>query len=592
MRSIRRTTELFALAAALSTSLSCKSEVKDPIGVRREVPPQRGGTLRGASFVNVRSLDPAVAFDAASNMINRLIYDTLMSYDEGGKLVPELAESVEVSSDGKRYAFTLRPRVQLHDGRELTAADVKRSLERALHPQTPCPVGSYYERIAGYRAYHDGKANELAGVEVAGERTLVISLSEPDATFLHVMALSTAAPVCNVAGRAYDRNFSRAPCGSGPFVAVEYEPNQRIRLKRHEGYWRKGQPYLDAIDWQLSVQQFAQRFKFERGELDYMRDFSEADSSLFRQSPAWRGLGEWEKPLITSGVFMNTEIAPFDNRHVRRAVSFAIDRKAIASVYPGHIMPKTRVVPDALLDPGPPSRGQRYDLGRALEEMRLAGYAYDPATGSGGYPHEIRYLAIGDSFSQGSAELYQQQLAKIGIRTRLELVSFPTYLARASRRRTTAMAWVAWSADYADPSTFLEPNFSSAAIQEEESMNMAFFSNSRVDALLVQARRSTDAARRSSIYREAEDIVLAEAPWAVSYAFRFFELWQPYFHGYRPHPIVTQNLRGAYFDLEQRRALAAGGLACRGPFAALDRRCRSAKRGGRSALALGYWGAR
>jgi ABC-type transport system substrate-binding protein len=592
MRSIRRTTELIALSAALSTSLSCRSGVKDPIGVRREVPPQRGGTLRGASFVNVRSLDPAAAFDAASNTIHRLIYDTLMSYDEAGKLVPELAESVDVSSDGKRYVFTLRPRVRLHDGSELTAADVKRSLERTLHPSTPCPVAAYYERIAGYRDYHDGKSKELAGVEVAGERTLVISLSEPDATFLHVMALSAAAPLCERAGRLYDRNFSRAPCGTGPFVAVEYEPNQRIRLKRHEGYWRKGQPYLDGVDWQLSVQHFAQRFKFERGELDYMRDFSEADSSLFRQSPAWRGLGEWEKPLVVFGVFMNTEIAPFDNRHVRRAVSFAIDREALATMYPGHITPRTRVVPDALLDPGPPSRGQRYDFQRALEEMRLAGYAYDPATGTGGYPQEVRYLTVTDSFSQGAAELYQQQLAKIGIRLRLELVSYPTYLARAARRRTTAMAYSGWSADYADPSTFLEPNFSSAAIQEEESMNMAFFSDRKLDSLLAEARRSTDAARRASLYRAAEDIVLAEAPWAVTYAFRFFELWQPYFHGYRPHPILVQNLRGAYFDLEQRRALAAGGFACQGPFAALDRRCRPAKHGTRTTLALGYWGAR
>jgi ABC-type transport system substrate-binding protein len=592
MRSIRRTTELIALFAALGVNFACQSSVKDPIGVRREVPPQRGGTLRGASFVSVRSLDPAAAFDAASNMMGRLIYDQLVSYDASGKLVPQLAEHVDISSDGKRYTFTLRPRVLFHDGRELRAADVKRSLERALHPDTPCPVASYYERIAGYRAYHDGKAGELTGVEVTGERTLVITLSEPDATFLHVMALPTVAPLCELAGGRYDRNFARTPCGTGPFVLVEYEPNQRVLLKRHEGYWQKGKPYLDAIDWQLSMQQFAQRFKFERGDLDYMRDFTEADSSLFRASPAWRGLGEWEKPLMVNGLFMNAEMPPFDNRHVRRAVSFALDRQALAAVYPGHVTPRLRIVPDALLDPGPPSRGQRYDPARALEEMRLAGYAYDPAAKTGGYPHEIPYLTVPDSFSQGSAEIYQQQLAKIGIRLRIELVSFPTYLARATRRRTVPMAFIGWSADFADPATFLEPNFSSAAIQDEESMNMPFFSNSRLDALLVEARRSTDPVHRATVYRQAEDIVLEEAPWAVTYAFRYFELWQPYLHGYRPHPILVQDVRNAYFDLEQRRALADDRGICRGPFAAFDRRCRPARAGTRSALALGYRGPR
>ena len=113
--------------------------------------------------------------------------------------------------------------------------------------------------------------------------------------------------------------------------------------------------------------------------------------------------------------------------------------------------------------------------------MRLAGYPYDPATDSGGYPHEIRYLAVPDSFAQGAAEIYQQQLAKIGIRHHGSSSSAfrPTWRA-LRRRRTVAMAYSGWHADYADPSTFLEPNFATAAIQEEESMNMRVSSPIRV----------------------------------------------------------------------------------------------------------------
>src|SRR5678816_4040122 len=120
-----------------------------------------------------------------------------------------------------------------------------------------------------------------------------------------------------------------------------------------------------------------------------MREFSEADSLLYRTSPAWRGRGEWEPSLATNGTFMNTEMPPFDNLHFRRAVSFAIDRKEVASVRPGHVKPQLKIVPNVLIPDAPDYPGQRYDFEKALEEMKLAGYAYDPKTGKGGYPREV-----------------------------------------------------------------------------------------------------------------------------------------------------------------------------------------------------------
>jgi ABC-type transport system substrate-binding protein len=242
-----------------------------------------------------------------------------------------------------------------------------------------------------------------------------------------------------------------------------------------------------------------------------------------------------------------------------------------------------------LLDPGPGAYRQTHDLARALEEMRLAGLAYDPASGLGGYAQEIPYLAVVDTFSQQSAEIFQQQLARIGIRIRIELVSFPTYLARAARRKNALMGYTGWQADFPEPSTFLEPNFASSSIQEEESMNFSFFSDRTFDELLRRARRTTDAAERAALYRKAEDRVLEEAAWAVTYSYRFFELWQPYVHGYRPHPVLSYYVRNAYLDREQQRRVAHGGSFCRSPFAALKRGCRGAPA---TALGLAYGGSR
>lgn len=394
---IRMKTERTRAALLCLLLAGCEGKVAPPIGKDRDVPPQRGGTLRTAFFTDVRSLDAATAFDTASSAIESLIYDRLVSYDDKGELSPQLAETIDASEDGKRYVFTLRRGVRFHDGTELRASDVKRSIERSLHVKTPCPVPSYYERIVGYAAYHDGKSEDLAGVRVEGDWVVSITLTEPDATFLHIMALPVVAPLCKSAGKVYDRNFSSAPCGTGPFKVVRYENGQVIELTRHDGYWQKGKPYLDGVVWYLSMQSFTQRFKFEQGDLDYMRELSEADSQLYRTSPAWRGRGEWEASLTTAGTFMNTEMPPFDNRHFRRAVSFAINREQVASIRPGHVQAHGKVVPDVLIPTTPDYPQQRHDLERARSEMKLAGFDYDPATGHGGYPEEVPYLAIIDS---------------------------------------------------------------------------------------------------------------------------------------------------------------------------------------------------
>lgn len=554
-------------------ALGCSTGVAAPIGEDREVPPTRGGVLRTAFFTDVRGLDAATAFDTAASAIESLIYDGLVSYDKEGKIVPVLAERIDKSPDGKRYVFPLRRGVTFHDGTELTASDVKRSIERALHVKTPCPVPSYYERIVGFSDYHDGKTDALAGVVVEGDYQIAILLSEPDATFLHIMALPIVAPVCKSAGKVWDRSFAGSPCGAGPFKVTRYENGQIIRMVRHEGYWQKGRPYLDGIDWFLSMQSFTQRFKFEQGDLDYIRELSEADSLLYRTSPAWKGRGEWEPSLTTGGTFMNTEMAPFDNRHVRRAVSYAIDREQVASVRPGHVQAHAKMVPNVLIPASADYPQQHYDYALALEEMRLAGFAYDPKTGQGGYPHEIPYLAILDSYAQTAAEVYQQQLARIGLRIKIQVVGWPTFLAKTGRRKTAPMGFSGWHADFPDPSTFFEPILASKSIQDEESQNAAFFSDKGFDDLLDRARRSTDDGERKELYRQAEAVVAREAPWATTYTYSYFEIWQPYVKGYRPHPVLSQYLRDAWLDDGGRKSVALS-ERCSGRRGVFDRlRC-------------------
>jgi ABC-type transport system substrate-binding protein len=220
-----------------------------------------------------------------------------------------------------------------------------------------------------------------------------------------------------------------------------------------------------------------------------------------------------------------------------------------------------------------------HDESRALAEMASAGYPFEPKSGQGGYPREIDYLTLPDTFEQQSAEVYQQQLARIGIRIRLRLATYATYLAEVSRRRTTTMGWCGWSADFPDPSNFFEPNLASSAIADQHAQNFAFFANPALDAILARAHAERVHERRMADYAEAEAIVRDEAPWAPTYVSRSFEVWQPYVRGYAPHPIVPERLNDVWLDRPAQLARGRGKSALGSiTFAPFGSRARSRAR--------------
>lgn len=547
----------------LSATLGCDDKLSPPIGERVEGAPKRGGVLRTAFFTGIRTLDPATGFSTTNAALGGLMFDTLMTYDDDGKLVPGLAERYTASPDGKRYVFELRRGVLFHDGSELTADDVVRSVRRTLAPDTPSPA-SFYDRISGYADYRAGKSKQL-GVHAEGKYRVSFELSQADSTFLHVLALQLVAPVCKSAGETWSNAFGSAPCGTGPFQLVRYEPNLYVKFKRFEGYWQPGKPYLDGVEWQLKVESLTQRYKLEQGELDYVREFSRADLGRLRGDPRWAPFGEWEQPHTVFGAFMNTELPPFDNVHMRRAVAFAINREHIAAIRPGQIVPQYKLVPNVIIPATPDYPAQRYDVAAALEEMRLAGYPYDPETGEGGYPEEIDYYALVDSFGQQTAEITQQELKRIGIRINLRLVGWPTMQALTGRRKTAEMGTTGWHPDFPEPSNFFESTLSTDAISEENCQNSAFFSNHELDELMKKARVSKDQAERQRLYRRAESIVTEEAPWVFTHSQRYYEVTQPYVHGYHPHPVMTQRVRWSWIDtsqLQQKIACWLPGKRC------------------------------
>jgi ABC-type transport system substrate-binding protein len=545
---------LVAVALALVSLGGCSSPLEAPISAAHpnDETPRRGGTLHLATFGDLSTLDPAASADSFSASVIRLIYAGLVDFDASGKVVPDLAAAIEEADDGRTYRFALREGARFQDGTEVTAAEVKRSFERALHPTTPSPA-SYFEGIEGFAPFSEQKAPHLDGIVVEGRYLIAIHLRERDATFLQLLALANLRLTCPSAGERYTPTW--APCGAGPFKLPTggWERNRTLTLVRNESYFRPGVPYLAAVTWELVSTQIAEGLKFARGDLDLIGDLNHADTVRYQADPRWQLLAAYDPPShIVQGDAMNTEIPPFDNVEVRRAVAAAIDREHIVLLRASNLTLATKPVPP-LPAYEPPPIGQTHDLASALEHMRKAGYAFDPATGRGGWPAPVSYDTNRQGFSESTGVLVQQDLAKIGIQIALRVSSLGTWTALTHHRGKSAMSPQGWHEDYPDPRNFLEPRFGTKSIGEENGLNYSFYSNPRVDTLLERARRELDAAARTGLYADVERILCDEAPWAFEYSFRFYQVRQPYVRGYRTHAMWTGDVIPIWLDRARER---------------------------------------
>jgi ABC-type transport system substrate-binding protein len=328
---------------------------------------------------------------------------------------------------------------------------------------------------------------------------------------------------------------------------ARFDHGERVVLERFADYHREGEPYLDGVTWELSVPPQTQRYRFERGELDVITELPGIDVYRYANDERWRDHRVWIGRPLNHFVFMNTKMAPFDNRHLRRAVAAALDPEPLASVR-ASVGPTQRVLPPSVPGPAQEPAMRRHDVAAALREMVLAGYAYDPLTDAGGYPDPIDYITIPDTFAQASAEVFQQQLARVGIRIRLELVAWATWLVMISEPEKVQMGWRGWGADYPDPSTFFEPILTTSAIQTAGTQNVSFFSHAELDDVVARARREPQWSRRMELYQRAEEIVRDEAPLVPVYGARALALFQPRVRGYVAHAVLPERYRDVWLD--------------------------------------------
>lgn len=544
-----------AATLGIAGALAPRPVVAPPIGAAAtegDPSPVRGGELRLASYVSARTLDPALAFDELSVSIGRHVYGRLLTWSDG-EIVGELLTGVTWNDARTSLSATLAGELRFSDGEPLTASDVKRSLERALNRATPCPGASYFAALSGFDAYHAGKADGLDGIEVVDDTHLVFHLTGPSPGFPALLTLGFASPVCRSAGAVASTKAPDPPCGGGPFAIESFRAEDGVHLVRNPHADDAHAPWLDAIDWRFNVRPTSQRYRFERGEQDLVHDLSAADGGLYAADDRFAGLRAWVGATKINGIFLNTELPPFDDPDLRRAVSLAIDTTVLDLVRAD--VPST----DRIVTPGIPSRGQAdgpiraHDLSGALQAMSDAGYPYNPDTGEGGYPEVIEYLTVPDSFEQAAAEIYQQQLRRIGLRVELRLLPFQAFRAQVSRRGGARMGWTSWGADFPDAANFFDPMLLSSSVGDQ-SENVAFFQSPALDALVGEMQQTADGPERAALVIAAERLVAAEAPWIPTHLARTLEVWQPRLRGYTPSALSPLDFTRAWLSDARDRA--------------------------------------
>ncbi|KEO54594.1 peptide ABC transporter substrate-binding protein [Thioclava indica] len=468
-----------------------------------------GGNIIITYKDDVATLDPAIGYDWQNWSMIKSLFDGLMDYVPGTtELRPGLADSYDVSDDGMTFIFHLRPGVTFHNGREMTAEDVKYSLDRVTNPVTQSPGAGFFASIMGYDAMADGSASELSGVEVVDPATVKITLSRRDATFLHVMALNFASIVPKEAVEEWGTDFGKHPVGTGAYKLANWTIGQQLVFAKNTEYWRAGVPYLDQITFEVGQEPIVALLRLQKGEVDVPGDgIPPAKFEEVMSNPAEKARVVEGGQLQTGYITLNVKTPPFDNLKVREAVNMAINKQRITQMINGRAIPANQPLPPTMPGYSKDYKGYAFDADAAKALLAEAGFA-------DGFSTEL-YVMNTDP-NPRIAQAIQQDLKAIGVSADIKSLAQANVI-EAGGAGKAPMIWsggMAWIADFPDPSNFYGPILGCAGAGEG-GWNWSKFCDPEIDAEATKADSYTDPANpeRLAMWSDVYEKVMEQAPW-------------------------------------------------------------------------------
>ncbi|MEV8545491.1 ABC transporter substrate-binding protein [Streptomyces sp. NPDC051572] len=447
-----------------------------------------GKAAKGGSVLVVRdkdsvSFDKTMVFSNASTWVYVQIYETLTIGGKDGKTVePWLATGWTQSTDKLTWTFALRKDVTFSDGTAMTSADVKFSIDEASSTK------------GGWEFINSA----IDKVTAPDPHTLVITTKYPWAPLLADLACPSNGIIPKNYGGRGKKAFYEAPTGTGPFLWDTWDKGNRLTLKANRKYWRAGLPYLDKVTWQVVPDANTRSVMLRGGQaqIDENPPFS-----TLSQLEAVQGLDVTLFPSTrTDYLVMNEKHKPFDDVHVRRAISYAIDREQlIKAVLFDHGTPA-----DSLFMPTVPyydknTRGQSYDMDRAKAELAKSSVP-------GGF--STTYLAAaGDSTDAAIAQVLQASLKELGITMKITN-SDPSAVHDLQNKLDYDISHVYWTMDIADPDELAQ-----FAVVPDGGGNSMFtgYSNKQAQHLAQQAAKTLSTGERQSLYSQLQNLLAQDA---------------------------------------------------------------------------------
>jgi peptide/nickel transport system substrate-binding protein len=500
---------VFGTGAALTVPFAPTWAMAGSAQTAPPVQPKKGGTLVVAWEADPGVLVPGLSTGGATVRALVLIYDGLVHQDltkpasqvDTPPLIPGLAERWTISPDGLTYTFNLRRGAKFHDGTEFDADAAKFNFDRAMdekHPFFDATLRSINFSLAGYRWIRETR--------VVDKYTFQMILQEPFPSMLGNLASRTAGMVSPAAMQRLGRErFAQAPVGSGPFKFVEQERGVKAVVERNPNYWG-GAPLLDRVVIRPIIEPSSRVAALVAGEVDVMVVIPPDSVHQLR----------FNKNIIVAFAgpphiwfwMLNCRATPTKDRRVRQAMNYAINRQGLTK----EILRDTASVAKGAFPPGNPGfdrnnvQGYTYDPPRARRLLAEAGY-------QNGFEMRCFYPASGTGMMVPTPmnEYVQANLRDVGIRVQFEVMEFGAFIARArlGLDNETSALQTSWSSD--DP-FWLETMFDSELHPPKGNVR-TWYKNEQVDRLLDQARREMNQPKRLQFYRQAEKMIVEDAPW-------------------------------------------------------------------------------
>jgi len=420
----------------------------------------------------------------------------------------------------------LRKGIFFSNNREVKAEDFKYSFKRVLDPGNESPNTWVFDKISGAEDFMKGRAGDVDGIRLIDDYTIQFRLKKPFSPFLKLLAMTAAYVVPREEVARSGPDFSAHPVGTGPFMLKEWRTNREIILEKRENYF-SAPAKVRGIIYRIIPEDLTAVTEFEIGNIDILT-IPASEYPRYERDSSRKDFISSIKGLDTYYIGLNCSKPPFDNREVRRAMNFAIDReKILRTLYEGRGRLAEGPLPDILRN-WDIKNPYEYNPGRAREiigKERLDGRA-------------VYFYITADQEIIDMAEVLQSYIRATGLQVEIRQLEWSAYK-EAINRGESDMFYLSWWADYPDPENFLFPLFHSS--NYGPAGNRTRYTNKTVDSLIEKGQQTMDEKKRDSFYRQAEEIIVADAPWVFLWHKTDFTVRQPWIKNYRIYPIYSMD---------------------------------------------------